>query len=91
MTTAKSKIPTFTSLEEEATFWDSHDTTDFEDEFKPIQVKFVKPLEKGITVRLDKETLHILRLTASAKRMGATTLVRMWVMEKLNERHPQKF
>ena len=34
------RIPEFASLEEEAAFWDAHDTTDVEDEFHPVTVVF---------------------------------------------------
>ena len=43
----KSRIPEFSSIEEEAEFWDTHDTTEFEDEFKPVQVRFAKNLSEG--------------------------------------------
>ena len=36
----KSRIPEFKTIEEEAEFWDTHDTTDYEDEFKPVKVRF---------------------------------------------------
>ena len=52
-----SRIPEFHSIQEEAEFWDTHDTTDFEDEFKPVKVRFAKNLSEGITIRLDPETL----------------------------------
>ncbi len=79
----KSRIPTFPSVEEEAEFWDTHDTTDFEDEFKPVKVRFAKNLSHGLTIRLDPETLAKLRREASQKGIGPTTLVRMLVMEHL--------
>jgi len=41
-TTTKKRIPEFTSIEEEAAFWDTHSTTDYEDEFKPVRVRFAK-------------------------------------------------
>ena len=43
----KSRIPKFSSIEEEAKFWDMHDSTEFEDEFKPVQVRFAKNLSQG--------------------------------------------
>ena len=79
-----SKIPKFKNLEEEAKFWDTHDTTNFMDEFKPVKVKFAKNLSQGITVRFDPTTLTSLRKEANKKGVGPTTLVRMWIMEKLN-------
>ena len=36
------RIPDFSSIEEEAAFWDTHDTTDFEEEFHPVTVHFDK-------------------------------------------------
>lgn len=33
------KVPKFTSIEEEAAFWDSHDSTEFEDEFDPVAIQ----------------------------------------------------
>ncbi|TAK26294.1 MAG: hypothetical protein EPO26_00325 [Chloroflexota bacterium] len=63
--TTQSRIPEFASREEEATFWDAHDTTDFEAEFRPVRVRFAKNLSEGITIRFDAETLSQLRRLAS--------------------------
>lgn len=79
----KKRIPEFKSREEEAKFWDSHDTTEFEDEFKPVRARFAKNLTEGITIRLDSETLGALRNLAHEKGVGPTTLVRMWLIERL--------
>jgi hypothetical protein len=40
MTKQKSKIPIFKTIQEEAEFWDTHDTMDFIEEFTPVKVKF---------------------------------------------------
>jgi predicted DNA binding CopG/RHH family protein len=87
----KNRIPEFKSVEEEASFWDSHDTTDFEEEFKPVKVDFAKNLSNGLTIRLNPQTLEKLRAEAHAKGIGPTTLVRMWVIEHLrgDKQHPQ--
>ena len=79
----QSRIPTFNSREEEAEFWDTHDTADFEDEFEPTNVRFAKNLSQGITVRFTAETLETLRATARKKGIGPTTLARMWILERL--------
>jgi predicted DNA binding CopG/RHH family protein len=80
------RIPEFHSIEEEAEFWDTHDTTDFEDEFKPVKVRFARNLSEGITIRLDAETLAQLRTQAHEKGIGPTTLARMWILEHLRSR-----
>jgi hypothetical protein len=51
-TTHKRQIPAFQNLDEEAAFWDTHDTADFEDEFKPVQVRFAKHLSEESTYTL---------------------------------------
>jgi predicted DNA binding CopG/RHH family protein len=82
----KEPIPQFKTIAEEAEFWDTHDTTDFEDEFTPVKVRFAKHLSEGITIRLDPGTLAQLRSRAHEKGLGPTTLARMWILERL-QRH----
>jgi predicted DNA binding CopG/RHH family protein len=86
-TTTKKRIPEFTSIEEEAAFWDTHSTTDYEDEFKPVRVRFAKKLSEGLTIRLDSATLEKVRAEAHERGIGATTLIRMWVLEHVGKRH----
>lgn len=86
----KSRIPTFQSVEEEATFWDTHDSTAFENEWEDVtgKVKFVPArTKKGITVRLEDETLAKLKDEAKEKGIGPSTLARMWILERLKETH----
>lgn len=80
-----SRIPEFASREEEAEFWDNHDFSEFEDELTPVKVRFAKRLSQGLAVRFDEETLEALRTQARRKGIGPTTLVRMWVIERLRE------
>jgi len=81
-----SRIPHFASYEEEADFWDTHDTTDYEDEFRPVRVRFAKHLSQTLNIRLDTDTLHALRAEANQKGVGPTTLARMWIIEHLKGR-----
>ncbi len=84
MTVKPSKIPEFKNLEEEAQFWDTHSFTDFEDEFKPVQVHFVRKFTQPITIRFDQATLQTVRDEASKKGIGANALIRMWVYEQIS-------
>jgi predicted DNA binding CopG/RHH family protein len=81
----KSRIPEFKSREEEARFWDTHSFADYWDELKPVKVRVAKNLSEGITIRFDRETLNSLRKEAAHKGIGATTLIRMWILERLNQ------
>jgi predicted DNA binding CopG/RHH family protein len=83
-----SRIPEFASIEEEAKFWDTHSTADYEDEFKPVRVRFGKRLSSGVTIRLDPDTLERLRAIAQEQGIGPTTLIRMWVLERLKDKEP---
>ena len=61
-------IPEFKSYEEEADWWNTHDLTDYWDQFEPVKVKFnLKPME-SITFSLDAHNTK--RLWDAAKRRG---------------------
>lgn len=79
------KIPVFSSREEEAKFWETHNIADFMDELKPVKVRFAKNLSEGITIRFDQPTLNKLREIANDKGLGPTTLARMWILEHLRQ------
>ncbi len=88
MKTKKSNIPQFANREEEARFWESHRVSEFLDEFRPINARFAKNLSEGLHIRLNAETLDKLREKAKGKGVGPTTLVRMWILERLES--PQR-
>lgn len=83
------KIPEFETIQEEAEFWDTHDTTDFEFEMKPVQVVYVPKMEQGVTVRFLTSDLKQLRRIARQKGIGVTTLLRMISLEFLHKQPPQ--
>lgn len=86
----KSRIPTFKTVEEAATWFDTHDTGEYEGEFEAVEedIRFVvsrgRP-KKPITVRMDE--LALARLTKQAQKLGVgpSTLARMWILEHLRE------
>lgn len=85
---SKSRIPSFETVEEEAAFWDTHSSAEFEEELEVVtDVIFVKarPRKKGLTVRLDEDTLTRLTQQAQEKGVGPSTLARMWILERLRE------
>ena len=86
----KSRIPTFRSIEEEAEFWDTHSSAEFEDELEEVaDVMFVKAgPKKAMTVRLDEKSLAALTQQARAKGISPSTLVRMWILERLRSTSP---
>lgn len=81
--TKRSRIPRFKSLEEEAQFWDTHSTTEFEDEFTEVKMDVARPLIHTLAVRLDARTIDRLAAVARKKGIGPSTLARMWLLERL--------
>ncbi|MCC6174205.1 MAG: hypothetical protein IT305_02780 [Chloroflexi bacterium] len=79
----KQPVPEFRTREEEAEFWDTHDFADYWDEWAPAQVSESKNLSEGITIRLDPDTMKRVRQEAKQRGIGPTTLIRMWVLERL--------
>lgn len=87
---AKSRIPEFKDIQEEAEFWDTHDSADYEDEFEPLdeQLEFVmvraQP-KKPMTIRLEPDVVALLTQEAKSVGVGASTLARMAVLKYLKD------
>ena len=80
----ESRIPRFQTYEEEAEFWDAHDTTEFENEFEPIEVTFARPLiKRALTVPLDEQVVKQLRRVARQKDIDPAALARTWILDRL--------
>lgn len=84
-TEAHGAIPAFNNIEEEAAFWDTHDTTEFEEEFTPVKVRFARNLSEGFKVRFDPETANEIRMYAHEDGVGPTTFIRMLVLKGLRQ------
>ena len=83
------KFPDFNkmSYEEEANWWDSHDFTKFWDATKKVEMVFEldKPRDETVILRVQKEIKEQLDKLARSRGLNLSTLVRMWMMEKLQE------
>jgi predicted DNA binding CopG/RHH family protein len=80
-------IPTFQTEQDEAEFWDLHDSTEFLDDTEAIDLTFVdaRPSKKQISLRLEQATIDQLKSVARAKGLGYQTLIRMWLVERLHQ------
>jgi hypothetical protein len=81
--TGKSRIPEFKSPEEEVAFWDTHDTTEFENEWKEVKIKFDVPLVHVLQVELAAKVIDALSAVGQAQGLNASTLARQWLEERL--------
>lgn len=77
------KIPKFKTTEEARAFWERHDFTDFAGDTEEAKIKFVRPQKAQVTFRLDPEDVKKIKKIADDKGLSYTSLVRMWVKEKL--------
>ena len=78
-------IPAFNSYEEEAVFWDTHDFTDLEAETEPAKVVAARGFSSKVEVRLEPDTDHELEALALKKGMKKSTLIRTWILERLDQ------
>jgi hypothetical protein len=76
-------LPKFKSRKEEAEFWDTHDSTEYEDQFVEVKIRAARNLEHVLSVRLDATTLDKMVDVGRKKGVGASTLARMWLLERL--------
>jgi len=81
---ARKKLPEFNNIEDMANFWDTHDSTEFEEgEIEAIEYK---PKRLVLTVRFDAGDM--LAIVREARRLGMnrSTLVRMAVKQFMETR-----
>ena len=83
--TKRKGLPRFMSVQEEARFWQSHSPLDYRAAFHEERAEASVRLEALLAVRFDRETVALLRKVARAKGIGATTLLRLWTIERLKE------
>lgn len=89
---SKGPISAFREVEEAAQVWDTHDSVRFEPEFEDAaDVQFVsaKP-KRAITIWLKDDSLAALSKDARTKDLGHFTLVRMWIVERLQRERSLK-
>ena len=83
----QSRIPTFETIEEEAEFWDTHDTTEFEDEFE--EVTDVRPIglqrDGRLNLWLEPEAADALSRQAEEQGTGPALLALNWILERLGQ------
>jgi len=82
----KSRIPEFATIQEAAEFWDTHDTTEFEDEWEEVEgVQFVI-IKKGkltLSIQLPQQARLALEVKARESGVDALELARRWILDRL--------
>lgn len=84
-TEARGRIPSFSSIEEEAEWWDTHDSAEYDEEFVPAERVRTSDREGLITLQLGPGDLKELDRRADQMGIKPPTLVRMWVEDRLKK------
>jgi predicted HicB family RNase H-like nuclease len=74
----------FSSVEEAINFWDTHDTTDYLDNFETVTIE-TELQRRHFEIEIDEDLIPILSQKAQQKGMSARELVNHWLKEKLQE------
>jgi len=88
----KKKLPYFKTAKEEANFWDTHDVTDYLDQFDRVDDLFVlapslqkkimdRAKKRLVSIRLAKWEIENSKKIAKKKRVPYQTLMREWIDE----------
>ena len=80
----RARLPQTDSIEELARFWDTHDSTDFEDELEEVsEPLFVRSPATTMVLRLEPQEIEAVQRAARARGVEEAELVRQWVRERL--------
>lgn len=79
-------IPEFDSLESEAEFWNTHDSTDYVDWSKADRTVFpnLKPTTESISLRLPSPLLARLKELANERDVPYQSLLKVYLSERID-------
>ena len=81
------QIPKFKNEDEEGEFWATHDSTEYVDWSKAVQVRFpnLKPTTESVSIRFPKTMLSDIKILANKRDVPYQSLIKILLDEKLNE------
>jgi len=82
----KKKLPNMSHWTDRqiAEFWAIHSTADYWDDLEEASdLEIEKQSKETVAVRLDKQDIQALKTMADKQGIGHTTLIRIWIKEKL--------
>ncbi len=87
MQTTYKTIPNHASEDEERTFWDTYDSTEFVDwdKAETVVLPHLKPTTKSISLRLPESMLNQLRLIANKRDIPYQSLIKLFLVERIEQ------
>jgi hypothetical protein len=79
------QIPTFSSYEEMAEFWDTHSLADYWDQTEPAEFEIAKDVRRHYLVSVDREVLARLRYLARVRGVSIESLANLLLDQRLRE------
>lgn len=81
------KLPKFKTEREESEFWSTHDSTEYLDYSKAkfMLFPYLKPSTRTISLRLPESLLEHLKLLANKRDVPYQSLLKIFLMEKVEE------
>lgn len=80
---SQEQIPNTDSIRELASFWDTHDLTDFDDQLNEVSEP-VFERDTAVTVHFQPDEVEAVKKIAHSQGVGDADLIRQWVLEKLH-------
>ncbi len=80
-------IPIFKNEDEEISFWENHDSTEYIDweKSEPVIFSRLKPTTKTISLRLPEYMLEKLRTIANKRDIPYQSLLKIFLKERIDE------
>ncbi len=81
-------VPEFISEQEEQSFWESHDSSEYVDWSKARRVRMpnLKPSTRSISIRLPEDLLEKIKVEANRRDVPYQSLIKIWLRERTDRK-----
>jgi len=81
-------VPEFFSEEEERSFWERHDSSEYVDwsKAKKARLPNLKPSTKSISIRLPEDLLERIKVEANRRDVPYQSLIKIWLREHTDKK-----
>ncbi|MEK7793498.1 MAG: CopG family antitoxin [Candidatus Hydrogenedentota bacterium] len=80
---SRAQLPQSDSIQELASFWDTHDLSDFDDQLEEISGQAFKR-KPVVNVPLEADEMEAVRELAESKGMDSVELIREWILQRIH-------
>lgn len=84
-TESRGNIPSFANIEEEAEFWDTHDSTDFLADVEPIRLPPNQRRVTRLVISLTDDERQAFDAYARRQGIDPSVLAHRWIFERLRQ------